>query len=528
MQKDFILSSEEHKQHPLISPRDLDGIVPTETIWRTVFGNYRQFPAFVHNEFRRKLNLAEQISRMYSKGKFRKTMNPHTGEPYSPLEHFSSVSSITSNAGYSYRIATDGYLHDIKEMNGGNGDLDMMLSQIFSPRDLGIILAVTDLGAVIDDIIEKDPFYYKPQNKLESKENFRIGMLKEFLRYVEAIPIKLADRIHNLLTIDAMPLESKKRTILETSLVYEPIARCYDTLFYKAIKELNRPLMEDPSLRMYHADHADIHFAIKVMMDLSHRDERIESYLSYELERCEKEYEDVAIKEADRQVHMMANDFAGIEMPNPPSFDMLPLSVREKFDKRKAMGHPFSKEATIFWAWSDIISDLLFQGFTDRQKRILIDRYFRKDSEMKDLSATEFGSDVVTRLRDNGFSEGYFGAYRSRSGEFINHIIGKCDKSYHEFIDDLIAPLDIWRFKIPRPMIALDMRYKASDLPHMNIDGEMRGLRLIYDFLGNAPLMAKKYRELPEGTDLRNVKMYLKTLTTEDPYMVVDILGAKR
>jgi len=551
MQKDFVLSSDDHIPIPLIGPRDPDGVVSTEDIWRTVFRNHKKLPAIVHNEARRKLNLTEQISREYTKGKFRNTINPITGVPYSPLEHFSGVSSITANAGYKYDVVINAYLHDILEMNGMDNDLNMMLNQIFGPRNLGIILAVTDLGKLVDDIVQKDPLYFEAKTKYESKENFRIGMLMEFLEYIEAIPIKLADRIHNLPTLGSMPIESRKHTVLETKIFYKPIARCFNTVLFNALDELNAPYLIDPALKIYHADTADIFAALAVMGH--HAKKREKDDLVKQIEEItavgdERFKWDVKLMS---ELHFNASKYNSVlfEKPNPPEFEDLPESVKMKYhriqnnerdplkdlilkDEGLLENHmrmckiwqnnpEAHKQSVIMSAWTDIISDLLFMDYTNRSRRKFIDWYFRSGSESKDLSTTDIGKPVIKRLEESGFEDGYLGGYYTQTGELVNHVIARTDRSYHEFVDDLVKPLDIWRYIIPRPMIALEMNYATQN-------EEVKGLRLIYDFMANAPLVAKELRKRPEMMIYHALTCKIKSFETDNPYTVVDIIGAKR
>ncbi len=67
---------------------------------------------------------------------------------------------------------------------------------------------------------------------------FHAQILKATATDIRVIKIKLADRLHNLVTCDALTREKQARMVEETELYYLPVAKQYDVLF----KELSQVL----------------------------------------------------------------------------------------------------------------------------------------------------------------------------------------------------------------------------------------------------------------------------------------------
>lgn len=67
---------------------------------------------------------------------------------------------------------------------------------------------------------------------------FHAQILKATATDIRVIKIKLADRLHNLVTCDALTREKQARMVEETELYYLPVAKQYDILF----KELSQVL----------------------------------------------------------------------------------------------------------------------------------------------------------------------------------------------------------------------------------------------------------------------------------------------
>lgn len=138
-----------------------------------------------------------------------KDMRRKTGEPY--IYHPLAVAKIVSkeiNLGTTSVICA--LLHDVVE------DTDYTLDDI---RDIfGEKVAI-----IIDGLTKIDDIVMNDEDISIQAENFK----KIFLSMsedVRVILIKLADRLHNMRTLDAMPLEKQWKIASETAYFYAPIA----------------------------------------------------------------------------------------------------------------------------------------------------------------------------------------------------------------------------------------------------------------------------------------------------------------
>ena len=148
-----------------------------------------------------------------------------SGEPY--IIHPLAVSCILVELGMDSESVVGGLLHDVVE------DTDYTLEDIrklFNQEVANLIDGVTKLGKI-------------PYSSLEEQhaENIR-KMLIAMSEDIRVIIIKLADRLHNMRTLQFKPPQKQRDTALESMEVYAPIAH---RLGIRAVKEE----LEDLSLR---------------------------------------------------------------------------------------------------------------------------------------------------------------------------------------------------------------------------------------------------------------------------------------
>ncbi|MBQ7289183.1 MAG: HD domain-containing protein, partial [Clostridia bacterium] len=139
-----------------------------------------------------------------------------SGEPY--FLHPFSVTKILISMGMDSESICAGLLHDVVE------DTDITLTQIQSQFNRNIALlvdGVTKLGKISI-----------PREQQQS-ENIR-KMLIAMSEDIRVIIIKLADRLHNMRTLDFLPEQKQRDISLETIEVYAPIAH---RLGIRAVKE---------------------------------------------------------------------------------------------------------------------------------------------------------------------------------------------------------------------------------------------------------------------------------------------------
>lgn len=162
-----------------------------------------KFENYIHNK-----NDIERIKEAYKfaeekhAGQVRKS-----GEPY--IVHIIEVAYILAdfNAGPNTLIA--GILHDTVEDCGVTYN---ELSEKFSPEIAQIVEALTKIKALSN---RKDKEFLA-----ESHRKIFIAMARD----VRVIIIKLADRLHNMRTLDYMSEDKRRRIATETLEVYAPIA----------------------------------------------------------------------------------------------------------------------------------------------------------------------------------------------------------------------------------------------------------------------------------------------------------------
>lgn len=140
-----------------------------------------------------------------------------SGEPY--IIHPISVAGILYELGMDTDSICAGLLHDVVE------DTDMELSdmeKLFGPEVAYLVDGLTKIGQI--SLVSKEEI---------QAENIR-RMLLAMSNDVRVIIIKLADRLHNMRTLEFKPEHKRRYTSLETMEVYAPIAH---RLGISALKE---------------------------------------------------------------------------------------------------------------------------------------------------------------------------------------------------------------------------------------------------------------------------------------------------
>jgi GTP pyrophosphokinase len=150
----------------------------------------------------------EQICKAYEfakkkhEGQFRKS-----GEPY--FTHPAEVAYILAELKMDVPTIIAGLLHDVVE------DTDTTVEEIkkeFGKEVAFIVKGVTKL--------EGYQFSSKEERDAESFRNLLISLAED----IRVLIVKLADRLHNMRTMDSMTPESQKRNAKETLTIYAPLA----------------------------------------------------------------------------------------------------------------------------------------------------------------------------------------------------------------------------------------------------------------------------------------------------------------
>ncbi len=148
-----------------------------------------------------------------------------SGIPY--ILHPTSVACIVAELGMDTDSICGSLLHDVVE------DTPVTLEEITK-------LFGTDVAKLIDGVtkISKIPFSSREEQQAENIRKMLIAMADD----IRVIIIKLADRLHNMRTMDCMPEQKRRDKSLENMQVFAPIAH---RLGIKTIKDE----LEDRSLQ---------------------------------------------------------------------------------------------------------------------------------------------------------------------------------------------------------------------------------------------------------------------------------------
>ena len=170
-----------------------------------------------------RITAAFEYSRKMHDGQVRKS-----GKPY--ITHPLAVAEICADWKLDTQAIMAALLHDVLE------DADVSLSELtehFGPPVAGLV----------DDLSKLEKMHFQSHDDAQG-ENFR-KMLLAMAQDVRVILIKLADRLHNMRTLDAMSPAARNRIAKETMEVYVPIAHRL------GINNLYREMQDLAFLSMY-------------------------------------------------------------------------------------------------------------------------------------------------------------------------------------------------------------------------------------------------------------------------------------
>jgi guanosine-3',5'-bis(diphosphate) 3'-pyrophosphohydrolase len=143
-------------------------------------------------------------------GQYRKS-----GEPY--IVHPILVAAITAWISNDETMVQAALLHDVVE------DTDFTIDELEAIFGDDVAHMVEGLTKIVEIRDEKLAPSGSDERLINSALTFR-KMLIASIRDVRVLVIKLCDRLHNMLTLDALPPEKQRRIAEETLVVYAPIA----------------------------------------------------------------------------------------------------------------------------------------------------------------------------------------------------------------------------------------------------------------------------------------------------------------
>ena len=178
---------------------------------------------YSHFEETSKLEDALRYAIRAHEGQFRKS-----GEPY--IIHPILVAAIVASITNDLSMAIAGLLHDVVE------DTAITIEEIkdsFGEDVAHLVGGLTKIDAIRDDELIPS---YSDEKLIVSALSFR-KMLLASITDVRVLVVKLCDRLHNILTLDALPPHKQERIAEETLVVYAPIAHRLGISFLKNILE---------------------------------------------------------------------------------------------------------------------------------------------------------------------------------------------------------------------------------------------------------------------------------------------------
>ncbi len=257
-----------------------------------------------------------------------------SGEPY--IIHPLSVARIVNEEmGLGVKSIVSALLHDVVE------DTDYTLEEIernFGSKIASIIDGLTKIGELYDN------------NSSLQAENFR-KMLLTLSDDVRVILIKLADRLHNMRTLDSLSREKQNKIASETIYIYAPLAHRLG--LYSIKTEL-----EDLSLK-YRYPEKYIELETKVAESEPERSAFIQQFAEPIKEKLDKQALSYEITSRPKSIYSIWNKIQTKHIPFEEIYDL--FAIRIIFDPL-----PEIPEKTQCWNIYSIITDI----YTPKPERI--------------------------------------------------------------------------------------------------------------------------------------------------------------
>jgi RelA/SpoT family (p)ppGpp synthetase len=155
-----------------------------------------------------KLREAVEFGKKLHEGQFRKS-----GEPY--IVHPILVAVIATYFAPTEPVAIASILHDVVEDNPEVSVYD--IRNRFGEEVANLVTGLTKISALSKEMGGEEG------KRLKNALNFR-GLLLHSITDARVLLIKLADRLHNMLTLEVMRPDKQRRIAEETLVIYAPIA----------------------------------------------------------------------------------------------------------------------------------------------------------------------------------------------------------------------------------------------------------------------------------------------------------------
>src|SRR5688500_1881176 len=163
---------------------------------------FKEWAGYLKPEDVTRIETAYQFSEAAHEGQFRAS-----GDPY--ISHPLAVANILAELHLDSQALTAALLHDVME--------DTAITKAEISKKFG-----KPVAELVDGVSKLDRMDFETNEEAQA-ENFR-KMLLAMARDVRVMLIKLADRLHNMRTLDAVPPTKQERIARETLDIYAPIA----------------------------------------------------------------------------------------------------------------------------------------------------------------------------------------------------------------------------------------------------------------------------------------------------------------
>ena len=151
------------------------------------------------------LQQAYEFSQKAHRGQYRQSSKPY-------IEHPASTALILAEMNVDINCIIAGLLHDTLE------DTAIEFSQLEDKFG-------TETANLVEGVTKLDTYNYQGNRsqRHNQAENFR-KLLVSITKDIRVILIKLADRLHNMRTLEHLPVSKQKRVATETLDIYAPLA----------------------------------------------------------------------------------------------------------------------------------------------------------------------------------------------------------------------------------------------------------------------------------------------------------------
>jgi GTP diphosphokinase / guanosine-3',5'-bis(diphosphate) 3'-diphosphatase len=353
-----------------------------------------------------------------------KEMRRKSGEPY--IFHPLAVAQICiEEIGLGTTSVVAALLHDVVE------DTEIQLDDI--KRNFGIkVMKIIDGLTKISGVFE--------YGSSQQAENFR-KMLFTLSEDVRVILIKLADRLHNMRTLESMPRNKQLKIASETIYLYAPLAHRLG--LYSIKSEL-----EDLYLRFTDRE-AYLNIAEKIDESRAARNKFIKQFMSPITDELAKLKVDYEIKGRPKSIYSIWNKMRKQNIPFEEVYDLFAIRI--------IVDTPIDYEKPICWQVYSIVTDF----YTPNPDRLRDWISTPKSNGYESLHTTVMAKNgqwvevqIRSRRMDEIAEKGYAAHWKYKDKEGYSHehqlelwinrvrdMLEKNDYSALEFVDDFKGSL---------------------------------------------------------------------------------------